>query len=422
MRHRYKAYLLVSLSLMVFKASAITSLSVEVQDEELSIERYLAKGDQLVLYISPGMGLPERVSRISAGVAELGIEFWHIDIAENLFLPKTTSTFRELDGRFVAGLIEKAHELTGKNVTVMAHAYASLPALRGIRKWQLRNTSLSSQENSVYLNGLILLSPDLYIEMPDLGLDPVFDPISSASNIPVMIFQSGSRGNRWQLEKLIAELQKGDAQVFSKIFPGVAGIFYGEDVAPETLALIKSLPGEIEHASRLLSRIPTPVKAHSLPEEVIIPAVMLDMSLKPFKGNPVPPILNLFSVRGDRVIHSDYMGKVTVVNFWASWCRPCIEEIPSLNRLREQMKGSPFELISVDYAEEKSNVMKFMQEVNVNFPVLLDSDGKVSALWNVLVFPSTFVVAPDGKIVYGVRGGLYWDSPEVVKQLKSLMD
>ena len=421
-RHRYRAYLLILLSLMVFKVNANTSLSVEVQDEELSIDRYLAKGDQLLLYISPGMGLPERVSRISAGVAGLGIEFWHIDIAENLFLPKTTSTFRELDGRIVAGLIDKAHELTGKNVTVMAHAYASLPALRGIRKWQLQNSSLSSQENSIYLNGLILLSPDLYIEVPELGLDPVFAPISSASNIPVMIFQSGSRGNRWQLEKLIAELQKGGAQVFSKIFPGVAGIFYGEDIAPETLALIKSLPAEIEHASRLLSRIPTPVKAHSVLEEVIISAAVLDMSLKPFKGNPVPPALKLFSVRGDRVNHDDYMGKVTVVNFWASWCQPCIEEIPSLNRLREQMKDSPFELISVDYAEDKANVLKFMQEVNVDFPVLLDSDGKVSAQWNVLVFPSTFVVAPDGRIVYGVRGGIYWDSPEVVKQLKSLMD
>lgn len=63
-----------------------------------------------------------------------------------------------------------------------------------------------------------------------------------------------------------------------------------------------------------------------------------------------------------------------------------------------------------------------MQEVDVDFPVLLDSDGKVSAKWNVLVFPSTFVIAPDGKIVYGVKGGIHWDNPEVIKQLKSLMD
>ena len=421
MRYRYRAYLLVLLSLMVFKADANTSLSVEVQGEELSIERYIAKGDQLLLFISPGMGLPERAGQISAGVADLGIEFWYIDLAESLFLPKSTSTFRALDGSFVAGLIDKAHEFTGKNVTVMAHAYASLPALRGIRKWQLQHSSLLPESSSIYLNGLILLSPDLYIEVPDLGLDPVFDPVSSASNIPVVIFQSGSRGNRWQLDKLITELQKGDAQVFSKIFPGVAGVFYGEDVAPETLALIKSLPGEIERASRLLSRLATPVKVPPLPEKKIISAGMLDMTLKPFKGDPVPPGLNLFSVHGDRVIHNDYLGKVTIVNFWASWCRPCIEEIPSLNRLRDQMKGRPFELVSVDYAEDKSVILKFMQEVDVDFPVLLDSNGKVSAQWNVLVFPSTFVIAPDGKIVYGVKGGIHWDTPEIVEMINRLM-
>ncbi|MEA1889491.1 MAG: TlpA disulfide reductase family protein [Pseudomonadota bacterium] len=407
---------------MAFKANAITSLPVEVLGEELVVDRYMAEGDQLVLFISPGMGLPERVSQVSAGVADLGIEFWHIDLAENLFLPKSTSTFRGLDGSFVAGLIDKAYELTGKNVTVMTHAYASLPVLRGIRKWQLQNASLPSQSNSLYLNGVILLSPDLYIEVPDLGLDPVFDPISSASNIPVMIFQSGSRGNRWQLDKLITELQKGGAQVFSKIFPGVAGIFYGEDIAPETLDLIKSLPGEIERASHLLSHLPTPVIAQPVLEKKIISQeAMLDMTLKPFKGNPVPPGLDLFSVRGDRVIHNDYTGKVTLVNFWASWCGPCIEEIPSLNRLREQMKGRPFELISVDYAEDKSDILKFMQEVDVNFPVLLDSNGKVSAQWNVLVYPSTFVIAPDGKIVYGVKGGIHWDTPELVEKIRALM-
>jgi len=421
LRYRYRAYLLTLLSLIVFKTNAITSLSVEVQGEELSIDRYVAKGDQLVLFISAGIGLPERISQISAGVADLGIEFWQIDLAENLFLPKTTSTFRALDGRFVAGLIEKAHELTGKNVTVMAHAYASLPVLRGVRKWQVQNSSLSSKLNNIYLNGLILLSPDLFISVPDLGLEPVFDPISSASNIPVVIFQSGSRGNRWQLEKLISELQKGGAQVFSKIFPGVTGIFYGEDVAPETLALIKSLPGEIGRANRLLSRIPTPMKVSPV-QEKNISAGMLDMTLKPFKGNTVPPSLNLYSVRGERVIHNNYIGKVTIVNFWASWCRPCIEEIPSLNRLREQMKGRPFELISIDYAEDKSVILKFMQEVDVDFPVLLDSDGKVSAQWKVLVFPSTFVIAPDGKIVYGVKGGIHWDTPEIVELIKALMD
>lgn len=422
MINRHIHYLILLFILLVGEANAFSSLEIEVQDEEFQVDRYTANGDQLVLFISAGIGLPERVAQISTGVSELGIEFWHVDLAENLFLPKTTSTFRALDGRYVAGLIDKAHALTGKNITVMSHAYASLPVLRGLRKWQIKYSSQLLQSNRNYLNGLILLSPDLFMQVPDLGLDPVFAPISSASNIPVMIFQSGSRGNRWQLEKVISELQKGDAQVFSKIFPGVTGIFYGEDIAAETLALIKSLPSEIERASQLLSRMPTPLKALPLPEKKVNSAGQLDMTLKAFKGNPVPPSLNLLNVSGDRVIYNDYTGKVTIVNFWASWCGPCIEEIPSLNRLRQQMKGLPFKLISVDYAEDKFVIKRFLQEVDVDFPVLLDSDGKVSAQWNVVVFPSTFVVAPDGKIAYGVKGGILWDSPEIIKLLKSMLD
>jgi thiol-disulfide isomerase/thioredoxin len=188
------------------------------------------------------------------------------------------------------------------------------------------------------------------------------------------------------------------------------------------MALLKSLPVQIERASHLLSRLPTPVNVPPVQKKKQQTAAALDMTLKPFKGNPVPPDLDLISVQGDRVIHSNYTGKVTIVNFWATWCGPCIEEIPSLNRLRELMKGLPFELISVDYAEDKSVILKFMQEVDVDFPVLLDSSGSVSAQWNVVVFPSTFVIGPDGKIVYGVKGGIHWDTPEVVEMIKALME
>ena len=86
------------------------------------------------------------------------------------------------------------------------------------------------------------------------------------------------------------------------------------------------------------------------------------------------------------------------------------------------MQGKPFQLISVDYAEDRETIEAFMKEVNVDFPVLLDTDGKVSAEWNVVVFPSTFVIAPDGKIVDGVKGGIHWDTEEVIKQIDNLLD
>lgn len=427
MKYEFSACLLLLLSLATLTAYSNESLSVDVLSEELTVDRYPATGDQLVLFISTGYEQPERISKVSAGVAELGIEFWHINLVENLFLPRSTGTFREMDGSYVAGLITQAHAITGKQVTVMTRAYASIPVLRGIRKWQQQQISGKNGLNpnklaDIYLNGVILLSPELYIKIPELGLDPIFAPIASATNVPVVLFQSGSRGNRWQMENVIAELQKGGAQVYSKIFPGVTGIFYAADNSPETIKLISSLPAEIESVNRFLVRTDTPIEAQPLNVKQIAADGRLDMSLRPFKGNPVPAPLGLFSASGDRVSYAGYRGKVTVVNFWATWCRPCVEEIPSLNRLREQMKGKPFELISVDYAENQETIQAFMKEVDVDFPVLLDVDGKVSAQWNVLVFPSTFVIAPDGKIVYGVKGGIHWDAPEIVGQINALLN
>ena len=119
---------------------------------------------------------------------------------------------------------------------------------------------------------------------------------------------------------------------------------------------------------------------------------------------------------------TDYSGKVSVVNFWATWCPPCIEEIPSLNRLKRQMQDRPFELISINYAEDRATVLDFMQKVEVDFPVLLDSDGAHARSWKVISYPSTFVIDMQGNIRYGVNAAIEWDSPELVEQLQALIN
>ena len=92
----------------------------------------------------------------------------------------------------------------------------------------------------------------------------------------------------------------------------------------------------------------------------------------------------------------------------------------SLNRLRQSLADVPFELISVNYAQRPDEIATFMDKVNVDFPVLLDNDGRVSAQWEVIAFPSTFVIGPDGRIQHGVNAAIHWDSPQVIEQLRRL--
>ena len=85
------------------------------------------------------------------------------------------------------------------------------------------------------------------------------------------------------------------------------------------------------------------------------------------------------------------------------------------------MAGLPFELISINYAEDKQAILNFMKKVNVEFPVLLDQEGNFAQKWNVITFPSTFIIDKEGKIQYGVNAAIEWDDPEFIKKIKSML-
>lgn len=95
-----------------------------------------------------------------------------------------------------------------------------------------------------------------------------------------------------------------------------------------------------------------------------------------------------------------------MVNFWATWCPPCVEEIPSLNRFKNKMSDLPVELISINYAENSQTVIDFMDKVNVEFPVLHDKNRDFAKQWNVITYPSTFVMDKHGQIKYGVNAAI----------------
>ncbi|MEN8130496.1 MAG: TlpA disulfide reductase family protein [Pseudomonadota bacterium] len=421
-------YLILLLGIAFIHAFAhgSESLDVDVLDQTLSVVRYPAQGGHLIVWVAPGLGGHGRAANMSRELARRGLEVWYVDLSESLFLPKSSATMRELDGTYVAGLIEQAHRATGKQISLLSRSYGAIPVLRGARRWQVRQAQKIKTAKPArvenYLSGAILFSPELYHGIPSLGLDPVYVPIVSATNLPIMLYQAGNRGNRWQLHEVVDRLKKGGSWVSVKVLAGVTGVFYEGDSAAATAEIQQQLPNELVKITGLLAKIPTSLKTPELPEPEVPVGRGLDIELKPFKGNPVPLPMDLYGVRGQRFQRSDYRGRVTVMNFWASWCKPCVEEIPALNHLRELMKDKPFELISVNYAEDKQRIDEFMNRVEVDFPVLLDGDGRAAAQWNALVFPSTFVIGLDGRIIYGVNGAIHWDAPSIVNQLNGLIE
>ena len=118
---------------------------------------------------------------------------------------------------------------------------------------------------------------------------------------------------------------------------------------------------------------------------------------------------------------SDYKGKVVLVNFWASWCPPCIYEMPELTRLKKQLSDQPFEILALNVGEKKYKVRKFAKLINFHLPVLLDTSKETFDDWDIKTLPTSFLIDAEGKIRYRVRGNPGWEEDDTIKIIKQLI-
>lgn len=142
--------------------------------------------------------------------------------------------------------------------------------------------------------------------------------------------------------------------------------------------------------------------------------------LKPWGGDP-GPLFVLRDANGREHRLEDYRGKVVLLNFWATWCEPCRNEMPSLDRLGKALAGQPFAILAIDLGESDAAVKRFLEQVPVGFPVLLDRDMAVSKGWSVRLLPVTIVLDAEGYPRYRAIGEVEWDAPSVEKRLRALL-
>jgi len=129
----------------------------------------------------------------------------------------------------------------------------------------------------------------------------------------------------------------------------------------------------------------------------------------------------LFDINGQKHSLSNYKGKVVLVNFWASWCPPCIYEMPELTRLKKQLSDRPFEILALNVGEKKYRVRKFAKLINFNLPVLLDTSKDTFDAWNVKTLPTSFLIDAESNIRYRVRGNPGWEEKETITIIEQLI-
>ncbi len=133
------------------------------------------------------------------------------------------------------------------------------------------------------------------------------------------------------------------------------------------------------------------------------------------------PDFQLEDTKGNQVSLSALRGKVVLVNFWATWCPPCIKEMPSMERLNEVMAGDDFVMLAINTEENGRNVVPaFLEKTPHAFPILYDDQGVVQKRYGVFKFPESFIVGKDGIVAEKIIGPLDWSSSKTIAYFKSL--
>jgi thiol-disulfide isomerase/thioredoxin len=118
---------------------------------------------------------------------------------------------------------------------------------------------------------------------------------------------------------------------------------------------------------------------------------------------------------------TELRGKAVLINFWASWCEPCRAELPSLDVLAQFYGPEKLVVLAVNFKEPPAVALRHVQRANIGLPILLDTSGQISREWGATVFPTTVLVAADGRVWGMVRGELDWSSLQAGKLVAPLL-
>ncbi|RLA40134.1 MAG: TlpA family protein disulfide reductase [Gammaproteobacteria bacterium] len=149
----------------------------------------------------------------------------------------------------------------------------------------------------------------------------------------------------------------------------------------------------------------------------------LNLSGKPRLGKGVrAPDFTLSGLNGKMISLADYQGKVVLLNIWATWCPPCVEEMPSMEKLHQAMNGADFEILAISIdASGAGAVRTFMKKHRLSFTALVDPKGAVKNLYQTTGVPESFILDKNGMIVEKVIGPRDWASPEAVRFFRDLV-
>ena len=386
------------------------------EDAAVSIMQFGDDGDR-VLWIPSEYGInKDKHYDLLNSLASLKHEVWLAEIHESYFIPSGRSSYTKIPVDDIATLIEKSLPEGQRKLFIVSTGRGAVLSLLAINSWQARTGGTKN------FGGIIMIHPNFQADTPAPGTAMKYLPAVDSAQLPIFIIQPEKSNKYWYLDGLVNRLTDSGSRVFTQIIEQASDGYHARpDTSEAEKQLAKKLPGLISSATQLLSQTKVSTKKqHSTSKTWKVTAIA--ESLQEYPNNPAAPPLALQDTNGKRYQLQDYRGKVVVLNFWATWCPPCVDEIPSLGRLQNAFSKDELLVLSVDIGESRKEVETFLRQVPADFPVLLNPDGSTVKQWKIIAFPTTFVIDKKGNIKLAYFGGMEWDNARVVKQLQAVVE
>jgi thiol-disulfide isomerase/thioredoxin len=400
---------------------AYDSLDIELGNGfEINVTRFQGEGKTLFLWLPSERGFGQGYIPVALNLQALDYDLWTVNLHETYIIPTGRDSLAEIDLDDLVELFTLAKLQGFEEVFIVTSGRGMSVALESSYLWQRQNP------RDDLIKGLLVFSPHIVKGRTEMGQDARYLDISSYSNLPVYLLQAQHSVKFSRSREIARQLAGGGSQVFVHYLAGVQGGFHMrpvEDLTPQDLEVRAQLDEIFSAAIGLLRQVPSaPLRAGYDPQaQDRIKILSKAARLYPFTGDPSPPQLVLQDLSGNYFDLQAATDQVVLVNFWATWCGPCVEEIPSLSRLVARLEGQPFKVVAVNIGESAKSIRQFVKEIPVNFDILLDSHGDAVRDWKVYAYPSNYLIDRDGRIQYAYRGALQWDSPQVVETIESLL-
>ena len=153
-----------------------------------------------------------------------------------------------------------------------------------------------------------------------------------------------------------------------------------------------------------------------------IQAILSSIDIRTFESSIAAVEFGIPNLAGEQELLSEHRGEFVFLNFWATWCPPCREEMPSMETLHQEMDGRAFAILAVNVREDPRMVEDFVEDHGYQFPVLLDESGAVSTQYGVRGIPTSYFISPEGRVLGMLVGTRYWDDPKIMDAMRSIAE